>query len=424
MKLKPLTAKHALESFLGIAKDLWPSQELSLSITTRIPNLQMQASANSANLHSQSSLREFAGIVESRPYLLAAQAVLRMKQGGAHSITYNCDEPEIVGRIEMQGMSGATEVADCLRVVDEHLKLTSYMDLVGGQAVTAGEQQALQIRERSVADMHTATAKLGDLLARIAVDDAASRKKLNEELERDYRKKADDAAADHQNKLVEVEQRRQANDDAYAERVRVFEEREKTFETGEAKFMRRDMLKKLQEILKESETLELSEETRKKRTIVHFAILALAAAAATAAWVMGSRFLAEPKADWHYGLPMATGTITLFATLVYYVKWNDRWFREHSEGELAARRYRADIVRANWLAELVSERAQASDDLPPELLEAYTRGLFHGSTAIAEAEHPFEQITGLIRRAKKLEVGGGKFLVDLGKRKEKPKAED
>jgi hypothetical protein len=115
---------------------------------------------------------------------------------------------------------------------------------------------------------------------------------------------------------------------------------------------------------------------------------------------------------------MATGTVTLFATLIYYLKWNDRWFREHAEGEFASKRYKSDMLRASWLAELVSERAQAKQpDLPPELLEAFTQNLFRGSTPLAEAEHPFEQLTSLIKHAKELKIGKGELSLRAGKAK-------
>jgi hypothetical protein len=100
-------------------------------------------------------------------------------------------------------------------------------------------------------------------------------------------------------------------------------------------------------------------------------------------------------------------------TFVYYLKWNDRWFREHADAELAATRYKADIYRASWLAELVLEaQTEADAELPPELIAAFGRNLFVDPGPTKESEHPIEAISSLVKRVRSVTVGKGGFSVE------------
>jgi hypothetical protein len=113
-------------------------------------------------------------------------------------------------------------------------------------------------------------------------------------------------------------------------------------------------------------------------------------------------------------VPFTSSTLVTWGTFSYYIRWNERWTREYADAEISTRRYRADAVRANWLAELISEafEQEHASPIPPELIAALTRNLFSDPTATAKALHPLER---LVDQAKELEVGKDKIRVASGK---------
>lgn len=206
-------------------------------------------------------------------------------------------------------------------------------------------------------------------------------------MERDYRKKADELAGEHRTKLAELEARKNEAEADLAARRKDIDEKVASFNTKESKYVRRALLGELKVLLKESETLELSDGTKKKRRIVHrFVWLMLAASGALAA-AAAYRAFKTASPGWQLLVPWASASITFFGTLVYYLKWNDRWFREHAETELASKRYKTDVVRASWVAELASEwAAEGRQGLPKELIDAYARNLFSATGKVRESE--------------------------------------
>jgi hypothetical protein len=133
---------------------------------------------------------------------------------------------------------------------------------------------------------------------------------------------------------------------------------------------------------------------------------------ATIAAVVLYHVVTAQTIEWRLLPFLPAASVTLVTTFVYYLKWNDRWFREHAENEFAAKQYQADILRASWVAELVSEwQAEANSDLPAELVTAFTRNLFRETGGARESEHPLEAITGMMKRVTAVTVGKGSLSV-------------
>jgi molecular chaperone GrpE (heat shock protein) len=221
---------------------------------------------------------------------------------------------------------------------------------------TAGETTAMQMRERSVADLSEQLRRLGELLSSITQREVEAREKISREMQEQARIQQEAASAEYKAKLDELEGKRKSTEADLDSKRQALERDKAAHETRESKYVRRDMEKKLAEVLKESERLELSAGTQKKRNVIHAFVAVMLLASGGLGVEMLRKVLAMSSADLHYLIPLgAATTLTFFSTLVYYLKWNDRWFREHAETELASKRYKADIVRAAWIAELTSE---------------------------------------------------------------------
>jgi hypothetical protein len=424
LKLKALSAEDATKGLTAVATVLWPNQPINLKVNTNLPGLACSVEGPGKDLLSLTAT--FLKQVEGRRHVVAESAAVRWANKHDRQITYAGGD-QIVADINIQNPESPDDALAWLAVIEKAFAVTALPDLIVGAVVPEAQRQALQLQERTVTDLRGEVERLADFLAKMAREDAEHRRAETAKLDADHRERVDKLNAAHQQRIDDVEEKRRASEDALAERERALAAEKSAFDTSEAKGMRRRLLTQLMEVLKESESLKLSDDTSKKRLMIHAFTLVLACVAALVAYKMGIAFLygsgGVAAGSWHFGLPMATGTVTLFGTLVYYLKWNDRWFREHAEGEFASKRYKSDMLRASWLAELVSERAQAGQpELPPEMMDSFTQNLFRGSAQLAEAEHPFEQVTGLIKRARKLEVGGGRLLLDVAQRRKKEPA--
>lgn len=130
----------------------------------------------------------------------------------------------------------------------------------------------------------------------------------------------------------------------------------------------------------------------------------------------GWYYFQEPS--YHFLIPLSSGVIGLTGTLLYYAKWSNRWFREHADAELQARNYKADMLRASWLAELVSEWASDGKAPPTDILEVFSRNLFQAS-ASTDVEHPVDSLLGLLRRAQRLDVAKDHVTIEAGAKESK-----
>ncbi|MBX3210169.1 MAG: hypothetical protein KF764_34375 [Labilithrix sp.] len=432
---RALTAEEVLEAFPKVAV-AFGDERTTLSITTnaghRFSTKQGVANALPAN----EALPDWLKAVKDRPHLLAVTASLTFPvhptTNHAETIVYRTDDGAI-GRFELTLASEPERYQLALEALEGQFELTSYVDLVANAGRLEGA--ALQFRERGVAAVDAATQKLAGKLAEIGARDAESRREALQAQEAEYRRRLTELEESF------AERKRLADEEHKTEMILLAEDRRKhevevnKFVTIESKRMRRDLLKMIQGTLDKAKDFSLSTSTVEKRLMVHIVtgLLLTVVGCVAGIYVYRLAFALKPtEALWHDYALVAAPFATLVTTFVYYLKWNDRWFREHADNEFAASRYRADILRASWVAELVSEwQAESEEELPPELLSAFTRNLFRDGPGSKESEHPLDAITGMMKRVTSVSVGKNSFTVEgLGERtrrkkqKQTPKTSD
>lgn len=115
------------------------------------------------------------------------------------------------------------------------------------------------------------------------------------------------------------------------------------------------------------------------------------AASFAGATVAGNTVLSVPRDDFHWRLliPFSTCVLAFASTLVFYLRWTNRWFSDHAEYEFLNRKLGADVMRAHWLAELLFEWQEEEEqkEFPHQLLERFSNNLFV-DTRRGELEHP------------------------------------
>lgn len=190
-------------------------------------------------------------------------------------------------------------------------------------------------------------------------------------------------------------------------------QREEAIDARDRTTTRRELLKKIREILEQQKDVQLSPATTSKRSTITvtcvLVMLASAVLAGRAAWMITERGLA-----WSHGVPMSAGLLLFASTLVFFLRWNDAWFADHARAEFQTMRNHADILRASWVAELYFEWTESKDtEFPPVLAERLTQNLFaeRGDRAV---QHPIDQVLNAL---KKIHLRAGDLELNPAKQK-------
>jgi len=124
---------------------------------------------------------------------------------------------------------------------------------------------------------------------------------------------------------------------------------------------------------------------------------------------------------------MAVFSFGLIGSILYYIKWQNRWAEEHSHSEFQMQQFYIDVNRANWVLESCLEwRKETGSVIPTALLESITKNLFvNESKELEQVIHPSDELaSALLGSASKLKmnVAGNEIEFDKpGKIKSKDK---
>lgn len=419
------TAEETLDRLVKLAAASFSQDRVELQFQTNVNGIGNNSITNHAHVLAQDdNLKRLRSTIENRPYLICTNAHLKVnpQQGNNFLMRYTTPDA-IVAQITFENahpQNDAARIQTLINTIAKEFSVTSYIDLIKSRGEPA-EQAALQIRERSLADLQTAVAQLAKFQTEQMQREIESRRAREEELDKSHRERLDALEKEYRERQAASDAQSKERDDALAARERDFKEQVSAFDTHQARYTRRKLLAKIEEVLKESETLKLSTETNQKRSIIHRVtglLMAFSLFVAIAALAM-----LYNTHDLRLLFPLGAASLTFVSTVIYYLRWNDRWFREHADAEFAAKRYKADIVRASWVAELVAEMGESKVELPEQLVDAFTRSLFNDTGPSRVTEHPFDELTGLMKRARRLSVGGDGFNLRLGAKADEKKPE-
>lgn len=317
-------------------------------------------------------------------------------------------------------------VLPILGILEKHLSLVPSGELALS-ALPEAERKAIEYQVETVKAMQTETARL----AKIATDTIKANQEhlqeLTTNLEVKFQKREDDLNQQYNQKETTL-----------AEREEALRQAKEEFNTREPRAVRRDLLDKITMLIQDQKQIALSYHTWRKRTVIHFACVVVLLGAAWMIYTFGnavlggsdsfiSRLLATSRpasattADWRLFLPLSAALILFASTLVYYLKWNDNWFRSHADAEFRNLKLNSDILRASWIAELFFE--SESDDtvnLPTEVITAFTRNLFTDPYPGKTQSHPLDSVSGMLGSITKLKVGKGAFEIQTDGTSAKP----
>jgi len=111
-------------------------------------------------------------------------------------------------------------------------------------------------------------------------------------------------------------------------------------------------------------------------------------------------------------------SFSLLGTILYYIKWQNKWAEQHADSEFQLQQFYIDVNRANWVIESCLEwRKETQSIIPNTLLESITRNLFENSSdGIEKVAHPSDELaSALLGSASKLKIKVGDNELEFDK---------
>jgi hypothetical protein len=399
LHLRPLPLTSIIDASLEFAQIAWPKAHVRVDVATSLGRLSF--AGNTHELLTNADLAKMRATAEQRRYSTCSQFEIKYEgPNGQNQEHLRYTSPtNAQASIEILGRS-FTRGVDLSNLIVDKLNVTDYLDKV--DAASPSEARAMLLRERSVADLQAHLDKLGSLLATIAEREQEARRKTEELLQTQFREKEERLEAVRQQREEEDERERKKREEDLQRRVGALQEKEQEFETRNARHVRRDHAKKLDELLNKLQTEQISGLTSSKRVPVLLGMIAMATVSLAIGIAGALHYFADPS--WRYAWPFSAGVVGLLGTLLFYAKWSDQWFRQHADNEMATRRYKADMLRASWIAELLSEWAETNHSAPTEVLDVFARNLFTSTTSIP-VEHPADAVVSFAKRLQRVDLG-------------------
>ncbi|MFW2408039.1 hypothetical protein ACN4GS_09940 [Burkholderia pseudomallei] len=111
-------------------------------------------------------------------------------------------------------------------------------------------------------------------------------------------------------------------------------------------------------------------------------------------------------------------SLGLAGSVIYYIKWQNRWAEQHITSEFQLQQFYIDVNRANWIVESCLEWRKAADsDIPDELLKSIAGNLFVNNQGEPDRViHPADELaSALLGTASKLKLKIGDNELDFDK---------
>lgn len=110
----------------------------------------------------------------------------------------------------------------------------------------------------------------------------------------------------------------------------------------------------------------------------------------------------------------------LATSIVFYIRWMNKWFEEHSQAEFQLQQFQLDIERASWLVEMSLEwKEERQTQIPDKLIESISRNLFDSKKGKSKnLEHPADQLaSALLGTASKIQLKAGDSSIEIDPKK-------
>lgn len=284
------------------------------------------------------------------------------------------------------------------------------------------------VRADQVAALHTATLeRLEKLNEELIRETHEYRGKLEVQFaekgayeEEAYSQKVRSLEDDYQKKLTSLDTRALALD---AEKEKL----DSSSNTHARRQLRRDIIDAINERQKE---FELTKGTITKRLPIFAAMGALLIVFGYLIYKSTPEFYDALESATLQGLIAVSVKQTLYvlgavATVLYFIRWQNRWFEQHSSAEFELKQFQLDMERASWIVESSLEwKAEKGTEMPDSLVRTLSGGLFSQKSEPDEGLlHPSDQLASALlgtASAIKVKAGESEIQIDPKKLKKTP----
>lgn len=424
--LQPLTALEALTRCCELSANIFPGKSVNLHLNTNISGLTTDLQ-NTQKLPSDApQLKEFRRRLEAAKVPIMCRNFAITEQGHANNspqISYSIQD-EITAQITGINISSPDAAIHAMNCLGNTFNLVSKSSLLF-EHLPQPHANALKLQHTALTDLRAQLEKLAQFSAEQLTRQDEFFRKLAAEQDRRLQERENELGERNRQAQEELNKYRQQLDEEHRLRLGTLEERERQHQRKELELdarentvVRRDLLKQIQAIIGEQKEIELSEKTNRKRIMVHILCAATLVASMALISVFAYKVAHDDSASWHHLAPLSAGLVLLASTLVYYLKWNDQWFREHAQAEFRNKKLNSDILRASWLAELFFEGNEKDRQLPDMLLSRFSEGLFLDSSGPG-VEHPSDQFVDFVKKLSTIKLDKNGVEITKSSAKEK-----
>ncbi len=283
-----------------------------------------------------------------------------------------------------QRESAAQNIAPITDALNKHFNLLRQQEALES-ALPDTEKDAIKTARTILLEFTSQAARLASL-------SASNTERMNDVII----KKTEELDARYEQKNKDLDEQARVKTKELADREDAFRKEKAGLDARENTVVRRDLLAKIEKILGDQKKISITPETVQKRMPVHGICLTAMALALGFIGTFGYKTWMDTAMDLHHILPLSTGILLFVSTAIFYIRWNDLWFKEHANAEFENRKFYVDVVRASWIAELLFEWKDKKEvPFPDQLISSYTTGLFQNSDIVKTTKHPFDDLKSL-----------------------------
>jgi uncharacterized membrane protein (DUF485 family) len=292
---------------------------------------------------------------------------------------------------------------------------------------TVGNKSSREQEE--LASIHESTlSRLEQLSEKVISDTLEHRNKLDEA----YNSKVSVVEEKLQAKEQDLNNKFNETNEQFKNKERDFEKKKNELDDKSNTHARRQIRKDIiAEIKKRQAEFKLTDGTNKLRWPVALAMLGLIVVFVFLAGYSIREFYQEIngtdiKVLWIAGAKQLIYSFGAIGSIIFYIRWQNRWFEQHSIAEFHLKKLELDMERASWIVETSLEWNDAKGNaIPTELLESLSRNLFTEQNEQAEnLLHPADQLASALMGSAslvKLKAGDAEIEIDPRKLKKSRK---
>lgn len=244
-------------------------------------------------------------------------------------------------------------------------------------------------------------------------------------IDAEFSEKAEKLEQSYESKGQSLEQKYSEAHKALEEEKTGLETRRKELDDKDNTHARREIRKDiLKEIKNRQQEFKLTQGTVLLRKPITIAMIILVTIFLTGAVTAGIELFNRSLSGNDLILTIikqACYTLGAVGSLIFYIRWMNRWFEQHSLTEFHLKQFELDMERASWLVETSLEWKDAKGTaMPPELMQSLSANLFSDRDDVEHVVHPADQLASALlgsASAIKLQAGDSSIEVDPKKLK-------